>query len=944
MKTNRKSWLVRSLQAAALGMGLWISSAEAQTSAVLVYDTGTSAFAFAAGDLRTALEGNDFTVTTTSPANINNQTAAVQVVITTVDAAVSGKPAVSGLQAQGYAIRRVTVGSSTRWWVIGKDEPGAMYGALELADTVKIDHNLNNVTNSQINPYLANRGIKFNIPLDVRTPSYSDDSSSAQANIPEMWSLVFWKRYLDQMARHHLNTLSLWNESPFPSLVRVPEYPNVALADVKRKVGSIVFGTGTGKQMYDPSWQVETLLTMTMDQKIAFWRQVMQYAKDRGVSIYIFTWNIYVYGTEPSGYGLTDSPSNNTTKDYFRRSVRTLFDTYPLLAGVGITVGENMPRRLTDDEQEQWAWDTYGRGVADAIANAQNPASPYYQPGRKIRLIHRMHQTDLGAIAAKFQTLPGYNDADSSFAFSYKYSVAHMYSSTSPLFIYQDGVLDTLPAGKKTWLTVRNDDMYTLRWGDPSFVRNYLTGLPDLSKIAGFYMGPDGYTWGREFINKNQNAPHEVILDKMWYSFLLWGRLAYDPTQPNSRFQGIVNARFPQVSGPDLFNGWASVSKIIPLVTRFFWGRLDVHWYPEASIVQDGAYATVQNFITPKWNPMDANEDGDTPLLMGVKDYVNGNAINGRLTPPQIADMLQQYADEGLLKIKGLSAGTNTELQLTLGDITAMAWLGHHYAEKIRGAVDLYRFQKNGGATDQQNAIVHLQTAATCWSRYAAAWSAQYVPQYLPRFNSTLDVVALQSAVNNDVPSQSSTLPTVSFSTPVNGQSFVSPANLSVTVNASQSGGSIANVKLSLNGVALTTDTSSPYTWTAASHPGLGNLAPGVYTLLAVATGNAGAINSSSIKVFVSGTANPPPPAPTGLTAAADATRITLNWTASAGATSYNVKRATASGGPYTIIGPSSDTLHRDSGVVSGTTYYYVISAVNASGESANSTQASATF
>ena len=40
--------------------------------------------------------------------------------------------------------------------------------------------------------------------------------------------------------------------------------------------------------------------------------------------------------------------------------------------------------------------------------------------------------------------------------------------------------------------------MYYLRWGDPDFARAYLTNLPDLSKIAGFYMGPDGYCWGRE--------------------------------------------------------------------------------------------------------------------------------------------------------------------------------------------------------------------------------------------------------------------------------------------------------------------------------------------------------------------------------------------------------------------------------------------------------------
>jgi len=54
--------------------------------------------------------------------------------------------------------------------VIGHDTPGAMYGGLELTEAVKLADGLASVTNRQTNPYLAKRGIKFNIPLDARTP------------------------------------------------------------------------------------------------------------------------------------------------------------------------------------------------------------------------------------------------------------------------------------------------------------------------------------------------------------------------------------------------------------------------------------------------------------------------------------------------------------------------------------------------------------------------------------------------------------------------------------------------------------------------------------------------------------------------------------------------------------------------------------------------------
>jgi len=42
----------------------------------------------------------------------------------------------------------------------------------------------------------------------------------------------FWREFLDEMAGHRFNVLSLWSLHPFPSIVKVPEYPDIALDDV----------------------------------------------------------------------------------------------------------------------------------------------------------------------------------------------------------------------------------------------------------------------------------------------------------------------------------------------------------------------------------------------------------------------------------------------------------------------------------------------------------------------------------------------------------------------------------------------------------------------------------------------------------------------------------------------------------------------------------------
>jgi hypothetical protein len=123
------------------------------------------------------------------------------------------------------------------------------------------------------------------------------------------------------------------------------------------------------------------------------------------------------------------------------------------------------------------------------------------------------------------------------------------------------------------------------------------------------------------------------------------------------------------------------------------------------------------------------------------------------LTPLDVADRLERHAADGLRHVERLKADGDRELAETLGDITAMAWLGRYYAAKIRGAVDLYRFDKNGAAGDRASARDHLQKAASHWRQYASLWSAQYVAQVLTRMGLTpVDVVAIQRFVDMDVP------------------------------------------------------------------------------------------------------------------------------------------------------------------------------------------------
>ena len=89
-----------------------------------------------------------------------------------------------------------------------------------------------------------------------------------------------------------------------------------------------------------------------------------------------------------------------------------------------------------------------------------------------------------------------------------------------------------------------------------------------------------------------------------------------------------------------------------------------------------------------------------------------------------------------------------------------------------------------------------------------------------------------------------------------------------------------------------------------------------------------------------------PPAPPTGLAGFrpdGSYDELDLSWNPVSGANGYVVLRGTHPAGPYTQAGTTSGTTFSDTGLVPSTTYYYVVEAVNAAGNSVPSNQISGT-
>lgn len=643
------------------------------------------------------------------------------------------EPDLNILKPEGFVISKVR----NKIYMKGADAAGAMYGGLELAEQLKL-YGINGIRETIQNPYMELRGTKFNIPLDVRTPSYSDAGDPAQHNIPEMWNLDFWTEYIDNLARYRFNFISLWSLHPFPSMVRVPDYPDIALNDVMRSTveweeNYHLHGTGldTPEILANP----EIVRKMTIDEKMDFWREVMRYAKSRNIDICIVTWNIFVNGTDGK-YGITDDIDNPVTRDYFKKSVKQMFVTYPDLAGIGLTTGENMPGSGFL-EKEEWAYETYAGGIMEAS---------YEMPDRQFVFIHRLHFAGIKDIRNKFEPLIKQDNIE--FLFSFKYAQAHVYSATEQPF--HEKYIDDF-AGQKTLWTLRNDDIYYFRWGAPDFVREFIKNIPiEVSK--GFYYGSDQWIWGREFLMKEADSPRKLEIVKHWYHWMIWGRLGYDPDMDNERFISILQNMFPLADAQQLFTAWQKASMVYPLTTGFHWGQLDFQWYIEGCKSRPGpaqnetGFHDVNRFITLP--PHSKSGFQSIPAFVKMK-LSGGNS--GLRSPYEVAKLLHDHSDEALLLVSKINSGSSNELRHTLNDIKTMALMGKYYAHKIAGATSLAIYRETKENNYRVEAVSQLEMALTYWENYIeAAMSGNINPVWLNRVGY-VDWVKLTEEVKKDI-------------------------------------------------------------------------------------------------------------------------------------------------------------------------------------------------
>ncbi|WP_111708208.1 hypothetical protein [Lutibacter citreus] len=673
------------------------------------YDTENQKIEFAVQQLKKALEGNE-----KFDSNYKNITFEFLL-----------KP--NEIASEGFTISE----NNGKITITASDSNGLMYGGFEIAEQITLHGKISEIKKE---PYIKKRGIKFNIPLDARTPSYDDTGDAAQENYAEMWEWEFWEEYLDKLAIDRYNTLTLWNPHPFPSMIKMQNYPDIALNDV---YVTTLKPKGLESEWAEPQMvstntveNVKLVKKISIEEKIAFWQKVMEHAKNRGIDIYFFTWNLCANGAakplkpfyrtynqpiwdeEPGKYGITNQMDNPINVAYYREAVKTFLLTYPNVKGIGVTAGEHMKDVAGDYTREQWIWETYGQGILDAKKE---------QPNRKINFIHRVWNTNLKKVMKYWKDYPDSFDA------SYKYAKARLYSS--PFLNFADEHIEAMKEFKlKSWWNLRNDDIFVYRWGDPDYVRSFI-GHFQKEHTIGFYMGSDGYVWGKEFNSKNPKLSGELEINKHWFNSMLWGRLSYDNSLKNNFFIDKLKNHYPGTDANILFTTWQTASKIIPKVNCYHWQNWDYQWSVEACIDVRNGFHNVEMFMN---NPtlVDSNMLSPNAYVKGVND----KSLSNEITPYQIAKELNNFADETISGVQKIISTNETAELITLkDDMLAMAYLGKYYASKIEASTELAFLKATKVESHRAKAITHLEKALEYWTEYTLISEKNYRPQMLAR-------------------------------------------------------------------------------------------------------------------------------------------------------------------------------------------------------------------
>ena len=591
------------------------------------------------------------------------------------------------LEAEAFSIRP----DGKTITVHGGDEGGMVYGALALAADLRKGIRLEEIEPSTESPHLPFRGIKHNLAWD----SYRS-SSALRQHKETLRDVEYWEAFLDMMAENRFNALSLWNLHPFTYMIMPENFPEAS--------------PFTEEELAE--WQ-------------ELYRSIFRMADERGIETYLVNWNIFVsrefaeaHNLEGENYHpnfFVDGDTSDVVKQYLRESVTQVLEEYPRLDGFGVSYGEGMGG-MTPQERQDWMNETIIEGIRQA--------------DRSVKFINRAPfsagtgsggSTSEATEKLSRAAMEGWGDLfEGPIWVEMKFNWSHAHSTPELVKVHGGDLGDAYfkpePENYKiTWMA-RNEDFFALRWGVPDFIREHIALNAQESYVGGYFVGSETYIPAKDYFTAiEETVDWTYAFERQWLFYMLWGRLLYDPDTPDDLFEAEFVRRYGEQAS-DLLEAYSLASSVPLRLASAFDCTWDFTLYSEGFLsLHEGQmrYISVNRLIQQA--PLD-------PDYVSVADYVDAELSDRsfeehRVTPPQLANTLEQECREALRLVEGIPVEDDASLVYEVADVRAWANLGLHFAEKLRGAVALQMYRRTGEDARKEEAVERLEQALAYWDQ-----------------------------------------------------------------------------------------------------------------------------------------------------------------------------------------------------------------------------------
>jgi len=575
-------------------------------------------------------------------------------------------------------------------FIIGADASGALYGCLELVESINKSGRLTLDLAVTDQPEMILRGTCIGLQKPDYLPGHDVyEYPYTPETFPWLYDKALWIKYLDMMVENRYNSLYLWNGHPFSSLVKLKDYPYAVEVD---------------DATFKKNEEIFKFLTTEADK--------------RGIWVIQMFYNIIIPKPFADKHGFKTQDRNRPIipiiADYTRKSIAAFVEKYPNV-GLMVALGEAMEGVGQDDID--WFTKTIIPGVKDGLKVADIQGEP--------PIVLRAHDTDAPAVMKA--ALPLYKNLYTENKFN-----------GEALTTYEPrGAWAELNRKLANIGTINISNVHILanlepfRYGSADFIQKSVQAMNHNYGAKGLHLYPQASYWDWPY-SADKSAKRILEVDRDWIWYKEWGRYAWKADRDRAAEVKYWSGQLAKQYGTDVKSGQAILTayeasgEISPKLLRRYG-------------ITDGNRQTLTlgMLMTQLINPFryglftllyeSEAPEGEMIIDYAEKEWKKQGHIGE--TPMRVAQEVVVHGKEAIKAINEVKevSQNKEEFRRLKNDMYCYDAMANFYADKVKSALWILRFKYSNEVADLEKALPFLKSSVAHYAALVKLTEEEYL-------------------------------------------------------------------------------------------------------------------------------------------------------------------------------------------------------------------------